>query len=523
LSKAKILIVEDEFVVANDLRLRLENMGYIITAAVASGERAIQKIESEKPDLILMDIMLRGEMDGIEAANHINLRFNIPVIFLTAHADQKIIERAKRTEPFGYIIKPAEDRELESAIEVALYKVQMESYRSQVKEEMLKVKKLESMAVFAGGIAHDYNNLLTAIIGYISLAQIQTQPGDKIFRLLSEAEKASMRARDLTKKLSAFYRNDSLLKRPALILPLLKSLIKFTLKDSNIRSELIIPDDIWVCDIDEIRISDAIHNIIINAKESMPLGGAIRITAHNIIVDNKKDCSSPLHIRNGKYIRISVADQGIGIPESHFEKIFDPYFSTKERGSQKGMGLGLTISHSTVKRHNGYIEVESEVGRGTTFHIYLPASENEILKKDDEEIIVDNDKNFPDICKGHILIMDDEEIIRDVACQILEHLGYDPKFAEDGEEAIEMYEKAEKSGYPFDIVIVDLVVPNGMGGRETIERLKKIDPHVRAVVSSGYVNDPVMTDFKEYGFIAAVAKPYKINEISTILHQVMDK
>ena len=378
--------------------------------------------------------------------------------------------------------------------------------RKRMEAELLKAQKLESIGVLAGGIAHDFNNLLTAILGNITLVKMHVGPEDEVFANLSEAEKASLRARDLTQQLLTFSKGGAPVKKTASIEELLKDSATFALRGSNVRCEFSFTDDLWPVEVDEGQISQVIHNLIINADQAMPEGGVIKVRAENMTV--KAEDNLPL--KEGKYIRITIEDQGTGIPKEHLPKIFDPYFTTK----QKGSGLGLAIAYSIVKRHDGYISVESELGVGTTFYIYLPASEKEILEKEAAE-------ERPFFGKGKILVMDDEEAVREVAGNMLKFLGYKVEFARDGIEAIELYKKAKESGKPFDAVILDLTVPGGMGGKEAFGKLLEIDPEVKAIVSSGYSNDPIMADYKEYGFRGVVAKPYKLRELSEELHRVI--
>jgi len=375
-----------------------------------------------------------------------------------------------------------------------------------MEEELLRAQKLESIGVLAGGIAHDFNNILTVILGNISLAKMYANPGDGVFDRLTEAEKASMRAKDLTQQLLAFSRGGTPVLKTASIAEVLRDSVSFVLRGSNVRCEFYIPDDLWAVEVDEGQISQVINNVIINADHAMPEGGVIRVQAENVIVTTRDF----LPLEHGKYVKISIQDQGVGIPKEHLQKIFDPYFTTK----RKGNGLGLAISHSIIKKHGGYIAVESEVAVGTTFFIYLPASTKAIQARNEpEERFVMGD--------GKVLMMDDEEIIRDLACGILSNIGYRATAAADGAEAIELYKRAKELGRPFDAVIMDLTVPGGMGGREATRKLAEIDPEVKVIVSSGYSNDPIMADFREHGFSGVIAKPYKIKDLSEILHRVI--
>lgn len=387
------------------------------------------------------------------------------------------------------------------------------SERKVTEEELLKAKKLESIAALSGGIAHDYNNLLTSIMGNISLAQKYLEHDDKIYGLLNEAQRASILAKDLTRKLITFSRGGAPIKKTVSISPLVKRATEFSLSGSNIKCEFHIPDELWLVEIDETQIGQAIYNLVMNAREAMRDGGTIRVAAENAnVIDGAPT------LKEGKYVKISFKDEGIGIPKKHLKKIFDPYFSTKEMGTQKGMGLGLSICHSIIKGHSGDVGVESQKGAGATFNIYLPASDGKASKEKPEKSQM---KATPVIGKGRILVMDDEKMIRHLAGEILSYLGYEVSFSKDGTKAIEIYKDAMESGEPFDAVILDLTVRGGMGGKEAIRKLMEIDPHVTGIVSSGYSDDSVMTDFEKYGFKGVVAKPYSVHEVSVVLDEVI--
>ncbi len=291
-----------------------------------------------------------------------------------------------------------------------------------------------------------------------------------------------------------------------------------------------IPDNLAPVEFDAAHMKQVIQNIIINANESMNGKGTIKVYGQNFTILEKDN----LPVRNGKYVKISITDPGVGIPEKNLTKIFDPYFSTKEMGTQKGMGLGLSICNSIVEKHGGLITVESESGTGTTFHIYLPSisakSKEPGAKRDLAEYQstpTNRDFRSASTIINHqssiqrVLLMDDEKMIRDFSIIVLKRLGYEAEVSIDGAEAIELYKKAKESGEPFDVVILDLTNQFGMGGKEAIQELIEIDPDVKGIVSTGYSNDPVITNFKKYGFCGTLTKPYTLNELSKILSDVM--
>lgn len=379
--------------------------------------------------------------------------------------------------------------------------------RRKTEEKLINAQKFESIGIFASGVAHDLNNILTPILGNISLARTEKDP-EIIDERLLDAEKAALMARDLTQQLLTFSKGGTPIKRPTSISNILKDSVSFALRGSNILPEISIPNDLWAVDIDEGQISQVITNIVLNADQAMPNGGIIEVKAENIYIN----AESELPLKEGEYIRISIKDHGIGIPEKYLSKIFDPYWTTKKAGS----GLGLTTSYSIIRNHDGHIDVESEVGVGTTFHIYLPAL-SEMILTESEEAVYEPIKG-----KGNILLMDDEDMVLALATKMMETMGYSVTQARDGGEAIRLYREAIESGFCYDVVILDLTVPGGMGAKEAMKFLLRANPSVKAIVSSGYSNDPIMSEYKKYGFTAAIAKPYKINEFSEVLNRVIN-
>jgi signal transduction histidine kinase/ActR/RegA family two-component response regulator len=365
--------------------------------------------------------------------------------------------------------------------------------QKRLEEELRKAHKLESLGVLAGGIAHDFNNLLTGILGNISLAKIMTESNTKPFRRLEEAEKAVWRARDLTQQLMTFSKGGAPVKKTASMEQIVKDSASFVLRGSNVRCEFSVQDDIWPVEVDEGQMNQVINNLVINADQSMADGGIIKVAIENLTVTSHDELPLP----EGRYVKISIRDQGVGIPEQYLHKIFDPYFTTK----QKGSGLGLATVYSIIRNHDGYIRVDSKTGIGTTFRVFIPASENglpEVVKT----------KENPLAGSGRILVMDDEHIIREVAAEILGHLGYSAVACCDGREAVELYQEAIATKEPFAAVIMDLTIPGGMGGKEAAARILEIDPDAVLIVSSGYSSDPVIANFHQYGFSGVVSKPF---------------
>ncbi|MHC4944701.1 MAG: ATP-binding protein [Planctomycetota bacterium] len=378
--------------------------------------------------------------------------------------------------------------------------------KRKMEEELLKVQKLESIGVLAGGIAHDFNNILTGIINNIYLARLCTDSEDTLKENLDETEKAAIRAQELTQQLLTFSKGGAPVKRTISISDLISDSTQFVLRGSNVRAECDIDDSLWLVDADEGQIIQVIHNLVLNADQAMPEGGTVEVKANNLLVEETSD----LPIRPGRYVKISVRDYGHGISRDHITRIFDPYFTSKE----KGHGLGLSTAYSIIEKHDGHITVDSEEGGGTTFDIYLPAS-----TKEAQEFPISTNEAQPKKCK--ILLMDDEQTIRQSTRYILKNFGYEVECAHDGAEAIEMYLTGMLNETGFDLVIMDLTIPGGMGGKETVKKLTEIDPDVKVIVTSGYSNDPVMSNYKKYGFSGVITKPYDFNRLNNEIQRVL--
>jgi len=360
--------------------------------------------------------------------------------------------------------------------------------------------------VLAGGIAHDFNNLLTAILGNISLGKANSNLSETSIQRFEAAVKAGWRAQDLTHQLLTFSKGGAPVKSPSSISQLLRDCATFAVQGSNVRCELHVPENLWSAEMDEGQISQVVNNLVINALQAMPGGGSVLIRAKNAYVG--KDQGLPL--KEGKYVRVSVADHGEGISPKNIPKIFDPYFTTKETGT----GLGLATSYSIIKKHGGLLAVRSKVGVGTLFYFFIPAAVTKSLST--EGTLIEPVKG-----RGRVFIMDDEEMIREMAGDLIRELGYEVALAKDGAEALDIYMSALREGRRFDAVILDLTVPGGIGGAQTLANLSKLDPDVKAIASSGYYGDPIMSDYAAHGFKAVLPKPYDIKRLSQVLAMVI--
>ncbi len=375
--------------------------------------------------------------------------------------------------------------------------------KRQIDSELARGQKLEALGLLAGGIAHDFNNLLTVVLGNVSILGLDHNVNERTAKHLEDAETAVLRARDLTQQLLTFSRGGTPVRKAGSITDVIRESASFVMSGSNVRCEIELPAELWVVDIDAGQISQVVNNLLINATQAMPGGGTVRIFGRNTTTPSPS-------LPEGKYIAIDVIDHGIGIPQSHQARVFDPYFSTK----QEGRGLGLASAYSIAKQHDGLLTVESQSGEGTIFSLYLPASKAQVadqLSGGAAELG----------SGGRILIMDDEDAVRHVTGTIIEQLGFEAAYAIDGQEAIDRYQRALDREQPYDAVIMDLTIPGGMGGQEAIGRLRDLDPAVRAVVMSGYSNDPVLANYRDYGFRGVIGKPFAADDLARVLSEVL--
>ena len=372
--------------------------------------------------------------------------------------------------------------------------------KHQMEAELLQVRKLEAIGVLAGGIAHDFNNILSAILGNVELATYRVNKDEKVVSLLSDAQKATKRAAKLTQQLLTFSRGGHPVKEATSLIGLISETADFVLHGSQVSCDYTFQDDLWMVDVDSGQISQVIQNIILNATHAMPEGGRI-----NICCDNVKDNASEsfLITHDGNFVRITIRDTGVGIPLEVIDKIFDPYFTTK----QEGNGLGLAICYSIIKKHDGHITVQSNPSKGTLFTLYLPANHSSNFT------VAEQQKLRPAVKAATVMVMDDEEMIREIAQKQLAVLGHDAVLVADGEEAINTYQELQANGTPVDLVIMDLTIPGGMGGREASQKLLQVDPETKIIVASGYSNDPLLANFREYGLSAAIAKPFDLGRL----------
>lgn len=391
--------------------------------------------------------------------------------------------------------------------DITLYKQTQEALEASVKQlalekeraNMLKMQKLESLGILAGGIAHDFNNLLSVILANLQLAEFKLAKGQDATKELKTMGKATLRAAKLTKQLLAFAKGGAPVKQIANLCEIIAETAEFAVKGTPAKIEYSLPPGLWAVEIDTGQISQVLHNLLLNACQAMPEGGIIKISACNEVLPPENE----MMLKPGNYVRVAVEDEGVGIPEEILMKIFDPYFTTKEMGS----GLGLASSYYIIKNHGGYIGVSSQVGSGSTFYFYLPAS----VEKPKQETVTKN--RLPEEKGKKILLMDDEPLLRNSVKEFLEDYGHEVAVAAEGKEAVSLYKKAKEMKAPFDVVIMDLTIPGGMGGKEAAQEILALDPKARIIVSSGYSNDPILAKHAEYGFCDVIAKPFSLEDL----------
>ncbi|MEI7636218.1 MAG: PAS domain S-box protein [Syntrophus sp. (in: bacteria)] len=383
--------------------------------------------------------------------------------------------------------------------------------RKQMEEELLRAHKLESLGVLAGGIAHDFNNLMAIVQGYIDLALMDLPPDHISHKRLLTAMRSVDQTKDLTSRLITFSRGGGPNREILDVAELVRDAVLRTIKATEIRAKFAFAENLWPSKADKLQMKQVFYNLSTNAMEAMPKGGNLLIQGENALVHD----GEVLELKEGSYLKITFDDDGIGIHEEHLSKIFDPYFTTKKMATQKGLGLGLAVCYSVLKNHNGHITVKSRSGEGASFILYLPARAD--LAKEKEVKATLSTGTF------RVLIMDDESHIRVIERVYLERMGYEVTDAKDGQEAIDTYREAFHSGTPFDLVMLDLTVRQGMGGHMAMELLLKIDPSIRAVIASGFVDDPVIENYEDYGFQGALKKPFKREEIESLLVKILHR
>jgi len=548
-----ILIVEDESIVGLDIQKRLLRMGYSVSAVVASGEAAIESVRETPPDLALMDIHIQGEMDGVETAAHLRSQTDIPIVFLTAYSDENTLQRAKTTEPYAYVLKPFKDRELNTTIEIALYRHSIEKElqqahdhlelrvqertaelarvntelkgeieqrkradeaNTQLEEQLRQSQKMEALGQLAGGVAHDFNNMLTIITGYSELVLGCINEKEPLYNDLKAIKEAGDRAAVLTSQLLTFGR------RQALEYTVLN--LNTAVNTAHGMLQRMIGEDIFFeIDLhpatlfvrtDSGQFNQVLVNLVVNARDAMPQGGNLRIETSNIALEQPL-INRLVHLQPGDYALLRIVDTGKGMDADILGRIFEPFFTTKSKG--KGTGLGLAMVYSIVKQSGGQIDVSSAPGTGTTFDIYLPLSEVEPKAEPEKQTA---QRKTLEQLSGTILLVEDEDVVRDLAHRVLRDQGFDVLEARKGEEALVL---AELHDGTIDLLLTDVVMPE-MSGHQLAQHLGPQRPNMRILYMSGYTNDDVLRYGVQQGHVPFLQKPFGPDDLVAKVHQVLN-
>jgi signal transduction histidine kinase len=508
LTGGKILIVDDESLNREMLIRRLQREG-CSPVGVRSGPEALDLLRREKFDVILLDIQMPG-MNGIEVLqtlkNDQNLR-HLPVIMLSALTDVDRVARCIELGAEDYLPKPINAVLLRARLGASLEKKRFRDHELVQAEELLRASKLQSIGALAGGLAHDFNNMLTAVLGNLSLLRLQGHLPAETLPSIAEAERGATRAQELTRYLLTFAEGGAPIKESVPLPPLLRDTSAFVVRGSKVQCDIQLAPDLWELHADPNQLAQVISNVVLNAVEATPGSGEVQVRARN--------ATAAPHLPAGDYVEISVQDFGVGIPPDRISRVFDPFFTTKNQAR----GLGLAAAYSIVQRHGGHIGIDSAFGIGTTVTIYFPAVRTVALVA---PLVPTASHAAPEVSgkKLRVLIMDDEEPIRQLVEMTLKMFNHEVVCTADGEAFLAAHAGARAAGHPFDVAVLDLTIPGGMGGKEAIRNLRERDQVIRAIVSSGYSNDPVMANCVEFGFDAVLPKPYMVSDLLRLVRQL---
>lgn len=530
--KGRILVVEDERIVALSLRQQLTKLGYEVPAMAASGDAALRQIEALRPDLVLMDIRIEGDIDGIETAARIPGELAVPVIYLSAYSEEVTLDRARATTPYGYLLKPFSERELHATIQMVLERRRVdlalrqnerqlaqliarrtEELRDQTTERLKAeralhhAQKMEAVGQLTGGLAHDFNNLLTAIAGCLDLVQKYTDDR-RVDRLLDTARLAATRGQKLISQLIAFSRRQVLRPRVSQVNPLIAVFDDLWRQacGESVTFEVKLEDGLGTANIDPAQLQSSILNLVVNARDAMPNGGQLAIETTNAEIQRSIDITGA-SIPPGHYVVVSVRDTGRGMAPAVLDKAIEPFFTTKEVG--KGSGLGLSQVYGFVRQSGGYLQIDSEPGRGTTVHLLLPRAESAAPAPG------------PNTAPGKpaVLIVEDDPAVLEVAVEMLAESGYQIYTAEDGAHAMELL----RTDIPIDVLFTDIVMPQGVNGVQLAERVRKLRPDIRVLLTSGYPRDALEDQQGLRQDQEFLSKPYRATTLIDAINRAMKR
>ncbi|HIJ77903.1 MAG: response regulator [Desulfobulbaceae bacterium] len=517
--KVKILIVDDRPENIHAMKVVLQPLTEAQIFTAQSGNAALSLMTEHDFAVVLMDVQM-PEMDGFETADlmqHHQATRNVPIIFVTAiNKDEEHVFKGYESGAVDYIFKPFNPDILLSKVQVFINLYSQRMLCEQMQKEIHKMKNIEALGILAGGIAHDFNNLMTTIFSNIELARMKSFPGSEVYARLTDSLKATDKVKELTRQLLTFSKGGNPNKEEVDLVDLLSETSSLLLKATDIKTKIECPSRPRPIMVDKSQLAQVFTNIIENAREAMPGDGHLTISACELTLKN--DDTLPL-TDNGEYLKITIADDGPGMEETVLAHIFDPYFSTKDKSSVKGQGLGLTIAHSIIKKHKGYIQAESRPGQGTTFTIYLPMQPEKESSPQEEAAQIPSPSNEPK--SKRILVVDDDTMVATMVCEMLECLGYKAETTKSGREALQLYAEAMAADNRFGGVILDLTLPGEDSGEKVLTKLLEIDPRAKAIVSSGHSESPVMINYPDYGFVGAINKPFRLADLDEKLKKVL--
>jgi len=511
---ARVMVVEDERIVALHLQQQLMKLGYGVPGVAVSGEQALLEIEASRPDLILMDIHIEGGIDGIETVARIPADYHIPVIYLTAYSEEATLERARATRPYGYLIKPFSERELHATIQMTLERCSSERALRKSEAALRQAQKMEAIGMLAGGVAHDFNNLLGVIIGNLEFIADRAQIDDDMREMVQDTLDAALRSASLTQQLLAYSRRQPLIPKVVSIARLVSNLTELMRRTigETVQIRTRIPGNLWRVRVDPNQFDTALLNLAVNARDAMPGGGVLTIETDNVVLDQSY-ADQHADMTAGEYVLIAVTDTGTGMPKEVTEKALEPFFTTKPVG--KGTGLGLSMVYGFVRQSNGHLEINSEAGRGTTVKLYFPGVD--IGSKDQVRPAAPD--TVPLACGGEvILIVEDDAAMRKFVVSLVASLGYVAIEAEDGEAARQLL---DQTGH-VDLLLADVMLPNGMSGLDVARAAQARRPGLHVLFMSGYTRNAVVHNGALDEGVHLLTKPFRRADLARKLRQVLD-
>jgi signal transduction histidine kinase len=514
MSNARIMLVEDERIVALHLQQQLTKFDYEVVANVASGEQALQKIEEKRPDLVLMDIHIEGGIDGIDTAARIPPSYHIPVVYLTAYSEEATLERARATKPYGYLLKPFSERELHATIQMVLERCGTEKALRTSEERLRQAQKMEVVGQLAGGVAHDFNNILAIIYGNLELLDAALIEHPELRQIVESAMKAAARGASLTHQLLAYSRLQPLDPRVVDLSALVRDLTQLLQRSlgETIEIDLKLPATLWKTQIDANQLENALLNLAVNARDAMPNGGKLMIEADNVILDQAY-AEQNQEVAAGRYVLVAITDTGSGMSREVAERALEPFFTTKPVG--QGTGLGLSMVYGFVKQSRGHIKIYSEVGHGTTIKLYLPAAGTD---QEDSRPAADPSE-LPTAKAGEVvLVVEDDAMVLRLAVQLLTRLGYQTIEAHDGPEALTLLDSGR-----IDLLFTDVVLPKGMNGTALAREVQQRRPGLKVLYMSGYTANAIVHHGVLDKGVHLLTKPFRKVELARKVRQVLDE